>query len=272
MRRMRWLLCGLALLGMAPQARAADLSEMFLRGSSTVITAPGPVVWEGFYLGSQVGATVPGADFSNATKSLLQFMLRETTIENEQPVSDWRLLGKADTTASHYGAFIGYNWQWDQAVVGIEGHYNRTDFHLSSTDAMRRIFSTSDGVNDVQVNGTASVRMTDYGTVRARGGWAIGNFMPYGTVGLAVGRADVSRSVLLTARDPTNSAIILFQDSNTETKTGSLAYGYAVGFGLDMAVMQNVFVRAEYEYVKFGWFNDINLHIQSARVGAGIKF
>ena len=103
------------------------------------------MVWEGFYLGGQVGATVPGADFSNATQSLIQFMLRETTIENEQPVSDWRLLGKADTTASHYGGFIGYNWQWDQAVVGVEGHYNRTDFHLSSTDAMRRIFSTSDG-------------------------------------------------------------------------------------------------------------------------------
>jgi outer membrane immunogenic protein len=271
MRRMRWLLCGLAVVT-GSQASAADLSDMFLRGSSTVITAPGGVTWEGFYAGGQVGTTVSGADFSQATRSLIQFMLRETTIESEAPVSDWRVLGKADTSAMHFGAFVGYNWQWDEAVVGVEGHYNRTDIHLSSTDAMRRIFGISTGSNDIQVNGTASVRMTDYGTVRARGGWAIGNFMPYGTLGLAVGRADVNRSVTLTARDPANSAIILFQDTASETKAGAFAYGYAAGFGIDMALMQNVFVRAEYEYVKFGWFNDINLHAHSARVGAGFKF
>src|SRR5215207_2380200 len=84
MRRMRWLLCGLAVIGMARQAPAADLSEMFLRGSSTIISAPGGVTWEGFYFGGQVGATVSGADFSTASRSLIQFMLRETTIENEQ--------------------------------------------------------------------------------------------------------------------------------------------------------------------------------------------
>ena len=271
MRRMRWLLCGLALIGMASQARAADMP--FLRGSTTIVAPPQCcIIWEGIYFGAQAGATVSGADFSNATKSLIRFMLRETTIENEQPVSDWQLLGKADTTASHYGAFVGYNWQWDQAVVGIEGHYNRSDFSLSASDAMRRIFPTSDGQNDVQVNGTAAVRMLDYGTVRARGGWAAGNFLPYVTAGLAVGRADVSRSVVVTMRDPADASIILFQDTASETKTGTLAYGYAAGFGLDMALMQNVFVRAEYEYVKFGWFNDINMHIHSARVGAGVKF
>ena len=272
MRRMRWLLGGLAVIGMAPQARAADLSEMFLRGSSTVISVPGGVTWEGFYLGGQAGATVAGADFSAATKSLLQFMLRNTAIESEAPVSNWQLLGKSDTSTTHFGGFMGYNWQWDAAVIGVEGHYNRTDFNLSSTDAMRRVFSVSTGANDIQANGTASVHMTDYGSVRARGGWAVGNFMPYATVGLAVGRADVTRSVTLTSRDPTNSAIILFQDTASESKAGALAYGYSAGVGLDMALMQNVFVRAEYEYVKFGWFNDINLHIHSARVGAGVKF
>jgi opacity protein-like surface antigen len=272
MRRTRWLLCGLAIVAGAQQAVAADLSDMFLRGSNTVIASPEGTNWEGFYAGGQFGATVSGADFSQATRSLLQFMLRETTIESEAPVSDWRLLGKADTSAMHYGAFVGYNTQWEGAVVGVEGHYNRTDIHLSSTDVMRRIFSVSTGPNDIQVNGTASVRMTDYGTLRARGGWAIGNFLPYATLGLALGRADVDRSVTLIARDPNNSAIILFQDTSSETKAGAFAYGYAAGFGVDMALMQNVFVRAEYEYVKFGWFNDINLHAHSARVGAGIKF
>jgi len=38
---LRWLLCGVAIVGMAVQARAADLEDSFLRGSSTVVTAPG---------------------------------------------------------------------------------------------------------------------------------------------------------------------------------------------------------------------------------------
>src|SRR5262245_65833162 len=98
MRRMRWLLCGVAIVGMTPQARAADLP--FLRGSNTVVASQCCITWEGFYFGGQVGATLGGADFSSATRSLIQFMLRNTTIENEAPISDWRLLGKADTTAS----------------------------------------------------------------------------------------------------------------------------------------------------------------------------
>ncbi len=36
--------------------------------------------------------------------------------------------------------------------------------------------------------------------------------------------------------------------------------------------MQRFFVRAEYEYVHFGVFNDLNTYIQPARVGAGVKF
>ena len=271
MRRMRGLLCGLAVIGMATQARAADLSEMFLRGSSTVIAVPGGVTWEGFYFGGQVGATVAGADFSTATSSLVQFMLSQPAIQNFMPGAPWPPLGTADTTSSHFGGFIGYNWQWDQAVFGIEGNYNRADFQLSVTDSNRRIVNISNRLNEIQVDGTASMRMTDYGTVRVRGGWAAGNFMPYMTLGLAVGRADVAHSTTLTARDPT-TGVILLQGSLSETKAGTLAYGYAAGFGLDVALMQNVFVRAEYEYIQFGPFNDVNLHIHSARVGAGIKF
>ena len=216
MRRMRWLLCGLAVIGMAPQARAADLSDMFLRGSSTVITAPARRDL-GRLLCRRPGRRdrTRARTSRSATRSLIQFMLRETTIENEQPVSDWRLLGKADTTASALRRLH----RLQLAVGRGRGRRRRTlQPHRLSSVVDRRdaphLLDVSTVANDIQVNGTASVRMTDYGTVRARGGWAIGNFMPYGTLGLAVGRADVialgDRS---TARDPANSAIILFQDT-----------------------------------------------------------
>ena len=54
MRRMRWLLCGLAIVGMAPQARAADLSDTFLRGSQTFQRRPSGARWEGFYAGGHM--------------------------------------------------------------------------------------------------------------------------------------------------------------------------------------------------------------------------
>jgi outer membrane immunogenic protein len=275
MRRMRWLVCGLVM--MTQQAGAADLSEMFLRGSNTVITAPGGTNWEGFYAGGHVGRAWTGTDFANSTQSLVAFMLRNTTIEDENGVSRWTTLGKGDINGTSYGAFAGYQTQWEGAVIGIEGGYNRTNLDNQATDTMSRMFSTSDGyTNDVTVTATSQIRITDYGTIRAKGGWAAGNVMPYGFLGLAMGRADVTRSarVIASGQDLSGQGRPdYFADLNkTEFKNGAFAYGYTFGFGVDWAIMQNIFVRAEYEYIQFGAFNDLKTYIQTARIGAGIKF
>src|SRR5260370_14027771 len=116
MRRMRRLLCGLAFIGAAQQASAADLGESILRGSSTIINSNSGITWDGAYVGAHFGGVASGTDFSNATKSLVAFLLRNTTIENENHVSDWTTLSKGDTTGMSYGGFAGYNMQWDQAV------------------------------------------------------------------------------------------------------------------------------------------------------------
>src|SRR5690242_6060880 len=224
MRRMRWLLCGLVMLG-AGEASAADLGDS-LRGATTWISSPNVSRWDGFYFGGQVGAVASGADFSKATQSLIEQLLAQTTIQAEAPVSQWPVLGKADTTGSSFGGFVGYSTQWDGAVVGIEANYNRTDLSLSSTDSMRRTFSVSTGNNDIQVDANASTHVTDYGSLRVRGGWAMGNFLPYATLGLAVGRADVVRNVTVTGRDPITGAQ-LFQLSANGSKTGDFAYGYS---------------------------------------------
>jgi outer membrane immunogenic protein len=278
MRRLRWVICGLALLGATPQARGADLSDFggFLRGSST---APSSccITWNGFYAGGHIGATWAGTDFSGATRSLVAFMLRNTAIENEQHVSDWATLGKQDTSGSSWGGFAGYQAQWDVAVIGIEGGYSRTNMHMSQSDGLRRVFSTSNGYsNDVQVTGTASARLTDYGTIRLKAGWAIGNFLPYGFVGFGLGRVDVSRSatVVATGFDTTGSGNppYSFTQTSTEARTGVFTYGYTAGAGLDVALMQNVFVRGEYEYIYFGDINDLKMGVHTLRVGAGLKF
>src|SRR6188474_833851 len=147
MRGMRWLLCGLAVVGMTAQARAADLP--LLRGSNTIVAPQCCITWEGFYFGGQVGATVSGADFS-ASNTALNRVLSQIPTQNIPVITTWAPLGVADTSATHFGGFIGYNWQWDAAVVGIEGNYNRTDFGLSSTEVL---FNTIDSFNNsVQVS------------------------------------------------------------------------------------------------------------------------
>jgi outer membrane immunogenic protein len=275
MRRMRWLLCGLAFIGAAQQADAADLGESFLRGSSTIINTNSGITWDGAYVGAHFGGAAAGTDFSNATKSLVAFLLRNTTIENENHVSNWTTLGTGDTTGISYGGFAGYNMQWDQAVLGVEGTYNRTSLMMSANDSMRRLFSTSDGYNnDVQVDAGSNIHITDYGTLRMRGGWAAGNFMPYGFVGFALGRADVTNSARVRASGTSTTGGPPYS-SDTQTavsRTGDFAYGFATGLGVDIALMQNIFVRAEYEYVQFGQFNDLKTHIHTARIGGGLKF
>ena len=50
------------------------------------------------------------------------------------------------------------------------------------------------------------------------------------------------------------------------------AYGYTAGLGLDVIVLPNVFLRAEWEYVQFFPVQDVKIHLNTARVGVGIKF
>src|SRR5581483_2669691 len=244
--RLRSLLCGVVLMGMAGEACAADMPD-FLRGSQTTIDASGPTRWDGFYFGGQVGATWSGTDFSGATQSLVAFILRNTTIEREEQVSKWTTLGKYEANGFSYGAFFGWQKQFDNVVVGFEGNYNRTDLRASSSDSMRRLFTTSEGrQNDVTVIASSQSHVTDFGTLRIKGGWAVDCFMPYGFVGLAIGRMDVTSTarVIASGFDPTgaNPPYSLDQSNSNAVQAG-LAYGYTAGLGLDYAVMQNVFVR-----------------------------
>ena len=266
--RLRSLLCGLVFAGIAQGASAADLGD-FLRGP-TVITQPGGTRWDGFYFGGQVGGNFAGADFSSGTRDLISFILRESTFANIVNVPDWRVLGKADTSGSSFGGFVGYNTQWDGAILGMELNYNRTSLGMGLSDS---IALQPAGLPDVViVDSSASTKITDYGTLRVRGGVDAGTFMPYGFVGLALARADVARSATVTLINPSLSPLPYFQQTLSDSQTGAFAYGYAAGFGIDICVWNNLFVRGEYEYIKFGEFKDVNMHIHTARLGLGLKF
>jgi outer membrane immunogenic protein len=283
---MRRCLVVLCLLGFVPHANAQDFDVPTLRGSSPFIpAAPKYMRWAGFYAGGQIGGSSAEMNFKGATEGLMAQMLRVLAVESEHHVSQWGVLGKANPSGLSYGAFVGYNTQWSDVVVGIDLHYNRSDFFANAPqDPIGRAVSTENGVGyNVFAEGAASMRITDYGGARLRGGWVIGNFLPYATLGVAVGRANIFRSARVSGTEtvpcnpspcvpPAQPVVTPFDFSVSETKNAHFIYGWTAGLGVDVMVMPNVFVRAEFEYVGFTEAQGIKADLGTARVGAGVKF
>jgi opacity protein-like surface antigen len=281
----RWFVVALSLLSCATPAFAGDFEMPTLRGSTAFIPAqPTYTRWDGFYFGGQVGHSSTGMNFSGATESLISYLLRTTALENEQHPSEWGVLGKSFVTGSNSGGFVGYNTQWADAIVGIDLNYSRGSFFANAPVApIARVVSAGGNTYYVNIAGDASMRIIDYGSARLRGGWAIGNFLPYATLGFAVGRADVTRSAQVSgaenppagyptvACDPLTGCVA-FSYSASDARNGAFIYGWSAGGGLDVLLMPNFFVRAEYEYLSFTKIQGIEARISTARVGAGIKF
>ncbi len=139
-------------------------------------------------------------NFAGATESLVAHMLRKTELENQRRPSEWEVLGQTSTGGSFGGGFVGFNTQWEDAVLGIELHYNKSRFFANApVDPLTRLVSTatdSSAGNTYLLNlsGDASMRITDFGSARVRAGWAVANVLPYATLGFAFGRADITRS------------------------------------------------------------------------------
>ena len=292
-RGLRAGLAALTLILMAPAGAVAGDMPDFLRGSYT----PTYTRWEGFYVGGQAGQTWGTADFANATQSMLNYILSNTELQDK--VSGWTTLPKGSTGAASYGGFIGYNYQWNDVVMGVEANYNHTSLKIGAADTIGPLLVPGANLPDgstvyytVQVASAASVAINDIITARLRGGWTFDNFMPYGFIGLAVGRADVSRSTTLagstktTTSPPSIDPITGFQvpgvpvtlplnlprDPQSQSQGGVIAYGFTAGLGVEVGVTPNVFLRAEWEFVEFPNVSDFRVQINSARVGVGLKF
>ncbi len=157
--------------------------------------APRYMDWRGFYIGGQFSYSDANANFSNATQAPIAYSLRETTLENEITPSNWPVLGSANHSAAGFGGFVGYNIQYDRLVVGFEANYDQASLSLAAPNSpISRITPADSQGNNYLVNitGSGAVTNLDFGTLRARAGWALGNFLPYGFAGFALGRADVN--------------------------------------------------------------------------------
>jgi outer membrane immunogenic protein len=280
----RWFICAVIVLALTPRAFADDLD--ILRGSESVGAATFPR-WSGFYFGGQVNYSDADTDFSKATQPLLSFSLRQLTLEDVDSPSSWQVLGHGTAHASGFGGFVGYNTQWQDLILGLEANYTHSPFNTVASDTpIGRVVPAGSNLYSVDVSGSASMQITDYGALRARAGWVFSNFMPYGFAGLALGWGNYAITSLVSGQEnaqsapspviPCNPAVTLtcvdYSFSNSTAKNGVLLYGFTVGGGVDVALSSNIFLRAEYEYLQFAPVASMTTSISSVRVGGGLKF
>lgn len=274
---MRRFLMVAMMFGAVTGAHAADLSDLpILRGSYTEGLTTTKVNWQGFYIGGQGGYGSSDENFAGTNRNMLTALLDHNVIQ-EMQVAQWNLgLGKQSARAPGYGGFTGYNWQWDDVVIGLEGSYLHGTFG-GANHAMKALVSgtaLSDGLfHSVAVDSSAAISVSDLATLRARAAYAWGCFLPYMFGGVALGNGDISHSV--TVHDAVSGAISgpftsLATLNATDAVHNHLVYGYTGGLGVDVNLIGGLFMRAEWEYIRFT--SSVDTSINTVRAGLGYKF
>lgn len=166
-----------------------------------------PLDWTGPYAGLNAGVAILDGDVNATTLGFTGTL----------DLSDTGFTG---------GGTLGYNWQRDQWVFGIEGDFNFLD--------------VDDSVNFGAAKGTGTVR-GDYdwfATIRGRGGIAWGSTFAYATGGVAFIESEIRLTSPLAA------------GFATATDTDVLV-GFAVGGGVEHSFSAQWSGKVEYLYMNF---------------------
>jgi outer membrane immunogenic protein len=137
----------------------------------------------------------------------------------------WRIVdGIGDANGAVAGGQVGFNYQIDAFVLGMEG-----DFDWSG------VSSTAVAGCGVGCTVTGKSNVPWIATIRGRAGVALDRVLLYGTGGAAF--TDLSQNITATGFGT------LFNASSTEV-------GWTIGAGVEAAIAQNWTVKAEYLYVQ----------------------
>lgn len=295
-------------------ASAADYPV--LRGSQIDDAPPAPSdfgsgtpKWSGFYFGGTAGL------LSGQFDPLAQSEFLSRTAFSNQATSDQGSpllrFGKTSTNRNGFGGFAGFNFAFGDVILGAEAEYFKADLSTDQRGSISRLYtgifpttipetpSTSplNTQTTINISGQTTTKLEDFGMVKARAGYALGNFMPFLNIGAAVGRISTNASI-----SQNYSTVENFNRYNTVTGTdgavtrttfagvssvsrpdgagrGSPSIvtsgyvpGLVLGLGLEALLGDNILVRAEYNRVYFTEYKGVNLVLDTARVGAGLKF
>ncbi len=273
---MRRFLLAMAMCGMTAGAQAADLSDLpILRGGFTDGLTSTRVNWSGVYVGGHVSRGGADMDFTNASQDLLAKLLNNIDVETQFDISKWPVGERAHSSGTGYGGFVGYNLQWTDALLGVELNYTHGTLFGTSKGSQSRSFQfPTDYITTAAISSASSMRLTDYGSLRVRGGYSVGSFLPYAFIGVAMGQADITRRADATLDYlyvGTNGLPNLHASGFlTDNANSHFVTGFAAGMGVDWMMCAGLFLRAEWEYLRFT--SKVDTTVNTARVGIGYKF
>jgi opacity protein-like surface antigen len=61
-------------------------------------------------------------------------------------------------------------------------------------------------------------------------------------------------------------------DTQSNSKNNAIVGGFVIGLGMDVAILPNLFLRGEWEYVGFAPVGGIRANLNSGRIGIGVHF
>ena len=222
----RLVLAGIGALAMVSMMGAANAADIARRQQAMPVKAPVymPYNWTGLYVGINGGGGWGQSNWSGPAGT----------------TSDFNVSGGV------VGGTVGYNWQMNQLVFGLEGDIDWSNIRGTSTAAV--------------CAGTCETRNNWLGTARGRIGYAFDRFLPYITGGLAVGdiKADLSGA-----------------GSTTQAKAG-----WTLGGGLEVAIAGPWTAKVEYLYADLGNGRcdtcaggaDVSFHTNLVRGGINYRF
>lgn len=214
-RHTRWpvVVGSTVLVCLAASAQAADL-PLVMKGPAV---APVYSPWTGFFVGGNVGAGF-------ARERLYDIF----------PTPDFALDGSPDPAGWVYGLQVGYNYQFQSLVVGVEGTWD-----WSGVNSSFGCFSFG--------NQHCSLNAEWFGTLVGRFGVVVGSALFYADGGAAWTRDFITNvATTAAARGGVPSLPGDVFDGN------QIRTGWTVGGGVEYLLYRNWSVFAEYSYMDFG--------------------
>ncbi|MBL8564127.1 MAG: porin family protein [Hyphomicrobiaceae bacterium] len=235
MRFVHSAIAAISLVGLAAATAPASAGDLFGRGAAGSIKDdyydPPKFSWTGFYIGAHAGLAVGDTQGG----------------ENLGPIfaTDFEMNG------AMYGAHVGYNYQMNNLVVGIEGTFDGTEIDGNTTCVF--VLNCQREVNWVA-------------TIVGRLGYAMDRSMIYGFGGVSFADVDTTVSI---------AGVPILSGGETHT-------GWVAGIGFSYAISNNVIARIEYAHMDFGSEShnllpagipdDVSADIDTIRLGVSFKF
>lgn len=198
-------------------ATAAIVSVTALSTSAFAAdVGPTPYDWSGFYAGIGAGMRVDNSTVDTGASGSAAWT---TSGESQSSTGDIGFTG---------GGILGYNWQIDRLVLGIEADLNYGGLSGDGSTAFsdpKAPFASSSIEYDANW----------FGTLRGRAGYAADNVLFYGTAGLAYGGLDTQSKL----------------DDQNHGSTNWLALGWTAGGGVEYGI-DRWSLGLDYLYVDLG--------------------